>query len=52
VAIKAGEKNQIRRASFTTAALGEDVAWDEAAESIWAPGYLMEWVSVSQWVLV
>jgi hypothetical protein len=30
------EKNQIRRASFTAAASGEDVAWDEAWESRWA----------------
>ena len=31
-----GEEKQIRRASFTAAALGEDVAWGEAWESLWA----------------
>jgi hypothetical protein len=28
------------------AALGEDVAWDEAWESLWAREYLMEWALV------
>ena len=30
------EKKRIRRASFTAAALGEDVVWGEAWESLWA----------------
>jgi hypothetical protein len=31
-----GEEKQIRRASFTAAALDEDVAWGEAWELLWA----------------
>jgi hypothetical protein len=29
-------ENQIRRASFTAAASGADVAWGEVWESLWA----------------
>jgi hypothetical protein len=39
-----GEK-QSRRVSFTPI-LGEDVAWDEAWESLGAGEYLMEWALV------
>jgi hypothetical protein len=40
------KNNQIGRAPFTASPLDEDVAWDEAWESLEARGWGMEWVLV------